>query len=232
MEGIEKGGSSLHAEATLYRSAQAGSPESLDRLLRQHEGLVRQIVAHQQLCGLPFEEALQAGRIGLWRAIEGYDPQRGTRFSTYAYPAIIRQVWDAVRRKCAWERRQVPEELLGVYFEASSADERQEAEWEEVEERLRGMVAGLPERQAEVIRRRYGLEGQARETLAEIGGEWHVSRQRVYQIEEAALIWLRQPGQSQELRSLLGRHSQGEYEWVERVTQAYLRRRGGRRERG
>jgi RNA polymerase sigma factor (sigma-70 family) len=232
MEGIEKGGSSLHAEATLYRSAQAGYPESLDRLLRQHEGLVRQIVAHQQLCGLPFEEALQAGRIGLWRAIEGYDPQRGTRFSTYAYPAIIRQVWDAVRRKCAWERRQVPEELLGVYFEASSADERQEAEWEEVEERLRGMVAGLPERQAEVIRRRYGLEGQARETLAEIGGEWHVSRQRVYQIEEAALIWLRQPGHSQALRSLLGRHSQGEYEWVERVTQAYLRRRGGRRERG
>jgi RNA polymerase sigma factor (sigma-70 family) len=231
MEGIEKGGSSLHAEATLYRSAQAGYPESLDRLLRQHEGLVRQIVAHQQLCGLPFEEALQAGRIGLWRAIEGYDPQRGTRFSTYAYPAIIRQVWDAVRRKCAWERRQVPEELLGVYFEASSADERQEAEWEEVEERLRGMVAGLPERQAEVIRRRYGLEGQARETLAEIGGEWHVSRQRVYQIEEAALIWLRQPGHSQALRSLLERHSQGEYEWVERVTQAYLRRRGGRRER-
>jgi len=232
MEGIEKGGSSLHAEATLYRSAQAGCPESLDRLLRQHEGLVRQIVAHQQLCGLPFEEALQAGRIGLWRAIEGYDPQRGTRFSTYAYPAIIRQVWDAVRRKCAWERRQVPEELLGVYFEAKSPDERQEAEWEQVEASLRGMVAGLPERQAEVIRRRYGLEGQARQTLAEIGGEWHVSRQRVYQIEEAALIWLRQPGHSQALRRLLERHSQGEYEWVERVTQAYLRRRGGRRERG
>ena len=232
MEGIEKGGSSLHAEATLYRSAQAGSPESLDRLLRQHEGLVRQIVAHQQLCGLPFEEALQAGRIGLWRAIEGYDPQRGTRFSTYAYPAIIRQVWDAVRRKCAWERRQVPEELLGVYFEAKSPDDRQKAEWEQVEDSLRGMVAGLPERQAEVIRRRYGLEGQTRETLAEIGGEWHVSRQRVYQIEEAALIRLREPGQSQELRSLLERHSQGEYEWVERVTQAYLRRRGGHRERG
>ena len=159
MEGRKKGDFSPSAEIAQYRSAQAGSPESLDRLLRQHEGLVRQIVAHQQLCGLPFEEALQAGRIGLWRAIEGYDPQRGTRFSTYAYPAIIRQVWDAVRRACAWERRQVPEELLGVYFEAQSADERQKAEWEEVEDRLRGMVAGLPERQAEVIRRRYGLDG-------------------------------------------------------------------------
>jgi RNA polymerase sigma factor (sigma-70 family) len=175
MEEKEKGGFGKQAEATLYRTAQAGCPESLDRLVRQHEGLVRQIVAHQQLCGLPFEEAPQAGRIGLWRAIEGYDPQRGTRFSTYAYPAIIRQVWDAVRRKCAWERRQVPEELLGVYFESKSPDERQEAEWEQVEASLRGMVAGLPERQAEVIRRRYGLEGQARETLAEIGGEWQAA---------------------------------------------------------
>ncbi len=232
MEEKKKGDFSPSAEIALYRMAQEGCPESLDRLLSQHEGLVRQIVAHQRLCGLAFEEALQAGRIGLWRAIEGYDPQRGTRFSTYAYPAIIRQVWDAVRRECAWERRQIPEELLGVYFEANSADERQKAEWEEVEDSLRGMVAGLPERQAEVIRRRYGLEGQARETLAEIGGQWGISRQRVYQIEEAALIHLRQPGQSQELRSLLGRHSQGEYEWVERVTQAYLRRRGGRREQG
>jgi len=82
-----------------------------------------------------------------------------------------------------------------------------------------------------VIRRHYGLQGQVGQTLAEIGGQWGVSRQRVYQIEEAALVWLRQPAHSQELRNLLGRHSQGEYEWVERVTQAYLRRRGGRRER-
>ena len=232
MEARKKGGFSGPTEATLYRSAQAGCPESLDRLLRQHEGLVRLIVAHQQLCGLPFEEALQAGRIGLWRAIEGYDPQRGTRFSTYAYPAIIRQVWDAVRRNMVWERRQVPEALLGIFFEAKSRDDRQEAEWEQVQASLRGMVAGLPERQREVIRRHYGLEGGARQTLAEIGGQWGVSRQRVYQIEEAALIWLRQPGHSQELRNLLGRHSQGEYEWVERVTQAYLRRRGGHREQG
>ena len=232
MEERKKGGFGGQTEATLYRMAQAGCPESLDRLLRQHEGLVRLIVAHQQLCGLPFEEALQAGRIGLWRAIEGYDPQRGTQFSTYAYPAIIRQVWGAVRRNCAWERRQVPQALLGVFLEANSPVERQKEEWEEVEKLLRGMVAGLPERQGEVIRRHYGLEGQVRQTLAEIGGEWHVSRQRVYQIEEAALVWLRQPGHSQELRNLLRRHSQVEYEWVEQVTQAFLRRRGGRHEQG
>jgi len=232
MEENKKGGFSRRTETAKYRLAQAGCRESLDGLLRQHEGLVQLIVAHQQLCGLPFEEALQAGRIGLWRAIKGYEPQRGTQFSTYAYPAIIRQVWDAVRRKCAWERRQVPQALRGVFFEANSPDERQTEAREEVEKVLRGMVADLPERQREVMRRHYGLEGRARQTLAEIGGEWGMSKQRVYQIEEAALVWLRQPGHSQELRNLLERHSQGEYEWAEQVAQAYLRRRGGRHERG
>jgi DNA-directed RNA polymerase specialized sigma subunit len=39
-----------------------------------------------------YEEALQAGRIGLWHAIRGYDPARGTAFSTYAWVAIYRQI--------------------------------------------------------------------------------------------------------------------------------------------
>ncbi|MBN1811918.1 MAG: hypothetical protein JXA14_08795, partial [Anaerolineae bacterium] len=41
---------------------------------------------------ISYEEALQAGRIGLWHAIQGYDPRRGTAFSTYAWVAICHQV--------------------------------------------------------------------------------------------------------------------------------------------
>jgi len=47
---------------------------------------------------LAYEEALQAGRIGLWRAIPGYDPERGTAFSIYAWTAIMRSVWTAVKK--------------------------------------------------------------------------------------------------------------------------------------
>ena len=36
------------------------------------------------------------GRIGLWQALRGYDPGRGTRFSTYAVPAITHALWRAV----------------------------------------------------------------------------------------------------------------------------------------
>ena len=55
-----------------------------------------------------------------------------------------------------------------------------------------------------------------------------VTQQRVQQLKEAALVWLRHPAHSQELRELLQRHSQQEYEWAEEIAQAWLRRRGGR----
>jgi DNA-directed RNA polymerase sigma subunit (sigma70/sigma32) len=70
--------------AAPFRQAQAGCRDSLARLMATHEGLVHAVVRKQVLGYLPFAEALQAGRVGLWRAILGYDPQRGTAFSTYA----------------------------------------------------------------------------------------------------------------------------------------------------
>ena len=67
-------------EATLFSRAQGGCARSLDQLMRQHDGLVQAVVRRQVLGDLPFEEALQAGRIGLWHAILGYDPRYGWHF--------------------------------------------------------------------------------------------------------------------------------------------------------
>jgi DNA-directed RNA polymerase specialized sigma subunit len=60
--------------------------------LLRHEGLVHAVVRCQWLGYLNYAEALQAGRIGLWQALLRYDPAGGTAFSTYAWPAIARQV--------------------------------------------------------------------------------------------------------------------------------------------
>ena len=78
--------------AALFRQAQAGCRDSLARLMAAHEGLVQVVVRKQALGHLPFAEALQAGRIGLWRAILGFDPERGYAFSTYAWVAICRHI--------------------------------------------------------------------------------------------------------------------------------------------
>jgi hypothetical protein len=63
----------------------------------------------------------------------------------------------------------------------------------------------------------------------ELGLELGVCSEWVRQLQVKALIWLRHPAHSQELRSLLRRHSLQEYEWAEEGAQAWLRRRGGRR---
>jgi RNA polymerase sigma factor (sigma-70 family) len=228
----DKGGFSRPTEATQYEQAQAGCQESLNRLLTHHEGLVYFVVQRQELYGLAYEEALQAGRRGLWRAILGYDLQWGTRFSTYAYVAIIRYVWAAVRGQLKCERRRIPRSILRVYYYEPGVDPAQQQDWADVCQSLLALVSRLPAQQAAVIRGRYGLEGRQPQTQAALGVQMGVSRQRISQLERQALVWLRQPAHSQELRSLLARHNQPQYELADQLAQVWLRRRGGRGRHG
>jgi hypothetical protein len=87
----------FESDPSCFTRTQAGCQESLNALLRQHAGLVQAAVRRQVTGGAAFEDLLQAGRAGLWRAILGFEPQRGTRFATYAWPSIVRAIWRASR---------------------------------------------------------------------------------------------------------------------------------------
>ena len=216
------------AEATLYEQAQAGCTESLNMLLAQHEGLVRMVVSRQWLYGLPKEEAQQAGRHGLWRAILGYDPRRGTAFSTYAYVAIMRYVWAAVQGEMRRRRREVPRAVLGLYLSSSMTDAAGELERAEIKQALWELVTRLPPPLRQVIVARYGLGGRERQTLVQIGSQLGVCGERVRQLQQEALIWLRHPAHSQEIRSLLARHTRQEYVRAQQLAAAWKKRRHGR----
>lgn len=222
------GGSSKRTEATLYDQAQAGDQESLNQLLVQHEGLVRLVASRQWLGGLSYEEAVQAGRRGLWRAILGYDQQRGAAFSAYAYVAIMKYIWSAVQSHLRHQRREVPLGVLALYFSGWCPDPAWLGEQQDIRQVLHELVAQLPERLRIVIVARYGLDGQEPQTLQATGEQLGLTKERVRQLQCEALVWLRQPAHSQELRDLLARHTQEQYELAERLAQAWLRRRGGR----
>ena len=224
----KESGFSCQAEATLIKQAQAGSQESLNLLLLRHERLVHWVVRRQCLYMLTYKAAIQEGRRGLWHAILGYDPERGNRFSTYAYQAIMRYVWAGVKAEVRRSRREIPTEVLGLYFYENSPDPARLREWEDVRQSLLALVRRLPKAQAQVIQMHYGLDGYVAHSQAEIAKRFGVSRQWISQVEIAALVWLRQPAHSQELRSLLARHDLAQYELADRLAQAWLRRRGGR----
>ena len=221
---------SEQAEATLIKQAQAGSQESLNLLLLRHERLVYWVVRRQWLYTLPYAAAIQEGRRGLWHAILGFDPARGSKFSTYAYPAIMKYVWGAVKGEIRRIRREIPTEVLGLYFSESSPDPARLRDWEDVRQCLSALVKRLPEMQAQIIQMHYGLDGYVPHSQPEIAKRFGLTKQRISQLEIAALVWLRQPAHSQELRSLLARHDQAQYELADRLAQDWLRRRGERSE--
>ena len=222
--------------AALFRQAQAGCRDSLARLMAAHEGLVQAVVRKQVLGYLPFAEALEVGRIGLWRAILGYDPQRGTTFSTYAWTSIMHHVWREVKlaertHSQTTEHLPLDETFCFASPKACSAagtmDPAQAWEASAVHSALWDLIVRLPERLRVVILARYELTGQPRAFYSQIGAWLGLSGERARQLHTEALIWLRQPAHSQQLRSLLGRHTLADYEAVEVETQRWLRWRGG-----
>jgi RNA polymerase sigma factor (sigma-70 family) len=174
--------------------------------MRMHEGLVHHIVRQQWRGRLSYEQALHAGRIGLWQAVLGFDPGRGYAFSTYAGVAIARQVWRAVR--CA-EREQEAALVPGSH--PSSVDPRTAVQAGEVQSALYAMVARLPTLQRWVVCTYYGLDGQGGRTLAELGRQRGCSRQAIHYHLRKALTSLRHPAFSALLRDLLDRNSREAY---------------------
>jgi RNA polymerase primary sigma factor len=71
------------------------------------------------------------------------------------------------------------------------------------EEQIRAMVAELDEKEREVIRMRFGLDGEEARTLQEIGETLGLSRERIRQIESKAKEKLRRSHRAHELRGAL-----------------------------
>jgi RNA polymerase sigma factor (sigma-70 family) len=180
--------------------------------LAEHERLVHWVVHRQWLGDLPYAEAVQAGRIDLWRALQRYDPRRGYAFSTYAVPAIQRALWRAVAQA---ELR--PQERLTPHPPHVTPDLDEVVEGNRIAEALTGLVAHLPHRLYVVIVARYGLCGEVPHTFAAIGRMLGVTRQRAHQLHVEALLWLAHPTHSLTLRRLLDHNTVADY-------QAYLRR--------
>jgi len=71
-------------EVKLANRVQAGDTVARDHLARANLRLVVRIAREFSGAGLSLEDLIQEGNLGLMRAVEGFDPDMGTRFSTYA----------------------------------------------------------------------------------------------------------------------------------------------------
>lgn len=194
-------------EDLVRRYQEDGDPAALAKLVKQNRGLVgsiiREIVA-KRLLGDRWADLLQEGMIALIDAAKKFDPARGFKFSTYATLPIRWRVMQANQRlirhadreysltdladldgfqTSQWERGNNPIDGLT----SREADPADIAAQREIGTILLGSIADLPPRYAEVITE-CDMNSRTREELAE---RFAVSKQRISQIRDKAILRLR-----------------------------------------
>lgn len=174
-----------------------------DRLTNANLKLVVSLAKRHAKSGIPLHELIAEGNVGLIKAVERFDPKRGTRFSTYAAYWIRQAIQLAVQRlkRGAHAKAEVKEESeeitpprgrtvsLDALFALADSDSNVELEQSRVDlERVRQVIDQLGGREAEILRLRYGLTPKSTPlTLDEIGKKLGITRERVRQIEERAI---------------------------------------------
>jgi len=138
------------------------------------------------------EGVLEVAVLALLGAARRFDPALGA-WGAYASTSVVAAVRGEVGRQLRAPRE------TSLYYVTADGDEVERSDLPHVEPldgtrllaaSVRSAVAGLPEREARIVRLRYGLDGEPW-TLDAIGADLGLSRSRVAQLEARALGRLR-----------------------------------------
>lgn len=194
-------------ERNLSVRIQRGDERALNKLIEANLRFVVAIARQYQGQGLPMEDLISEGNLGLMKAAGKYDGARGLRFVNYAVVIIRQQIERALKKESAEQRVENNRDgqtrsvdaplgsknnvsLLSVLVNANSpmADERVYSSTTEAA--VEKALGALNERESRVVNAYFGI-GQDNLTMAEIAEDMGLKRERVRQIRNTAVRKLR-----------------------------------------
>jgi RNA polymerase sigma-B factor len=116
---VKRRSAELFAVLTDPRAASSARATARDELIVLHQPLVEHCARRFRNRGEPLEDLLQVGAIGLLKAVDRFDAERGVEFSTYATPTILGEIKRHFRDK-GWAIR-VPRRLQELRLQVTAA---------------------------------------------------------------------------------------------------------------
>ena len=198
--------------------AQTGDEGAVSRLIKINQRFIYQVI-HEVIGSLPKErlfptyglepdDLMQAGRIGLWKVIDGYDLSSGNKFLTYAAPAVKRAVIDLIRQYSqdkAWKSRVDQSSLLDSPSGSNSEESPTETSAatlnvknpeqilieQETRAELHEAMEALPDRENIYVQYRFGFTDGKTHPLTETAQYFHLTESRAKGVERSALKLLK-----------------------------------------
>ena len=176
-----------------------GQDEVGKKLLIEHNlRLVVYIAKKFDNTGVGVEDLISIGTIGLIKAINTFNPEKNIKLATYASRCIENEILMYFRSQRKLQGEVSLSDAIDTDKEGGSlylldvvgADDTMLSDLQDREEQLllRRLVRDcLTEREADIIRRRYGLEGHPPQTQRQVAAVYGISRSYVSRIEKRAL---------------------------------------------
>jgi RNA polymerase primary sigma factor len=148
-----------------------------------------------------FFEMLSDGNLSLMRAVEKFDYSRGNKFSTYATWALMNNfARGRGEEKTARDRFLTGCEEIFEFASDSRGNEHEAlASAERAQQQANRLLDQLTERERTIVRLRNGLDAERGMTLAQVGEELGITKERVRQLELRAMAKLRTLAAEQQL---------------------------------
>lgn len=256
---------SAEEEKIITQRIANGDVEAKKELVEANLRLVISIAKRYIGCGIPFQDLVQEGNIGLMKAADKYDFKKGFHFSTYAtwwirqtisraiadqnrlirVPVHMSELINKIKRasreltiklqrdptdkeianKLGINQEEVAEAnkyivsmssldtpiggedeevTIGSFIaDNNTIDPIANCEKQDLHNTLEKVLSTLSEREANILRLRFGLDGNVPMTLEEVGKEYGITKERVRQIEIKALQKMRNPVRSNQLKDYL-----------------------------
>ena len=150
--------------------------------------------------GLSYSDLIQEGNLGLFKAVDRFEPERGNKFISYAVSWVKQSIIDALRKKNSIKGDELPNETIDenneyddlilddAYLDITQDDDSQ---YKDIKTVANFLLSNLDNRERFIVCQYNGINEKKTKTLEEIGNILGLTKERVRQINEKALKKMR-----------------------------------------